>query len=265
VEDNDGPLVLESGINAPVIRQMSCDPLDWTNKKMGGIKPMKVPPLLVEDVTSSLRNAIVSGKLMQGEKLSEPSIQKRFGISRSPIREALKILEQEGLVVILPRRGAYVNETTLDELNDTTIVVATLEGLAARLAFPQLTDKNFKKMDRLVKKMEKEVKEYSINDYTKTHNDFHETFVSPCDNKVLIDLIGKLRRRYVRPWVTSYYFVNNIEDAVSGHLKIIDTLKKGNPKEVENVVKNHIINALINDRDLWEKNMEKGNDKKLFA
>ena len=226
---------------------------------------MKVPPLLVEDVTSFLRNAIVSGKLMQGEKLSEPSIQKRFGISRSPIREALRVLDQEGLVVILPRRGAYVNEITLDELNYTTIVVATLEGLAASLALPLLTDKNFKKMDRLVKKMEDEVKEFSVNDYTKTHNDFHETFILPCNNRVLIDLIGKLRRRYVRPRVTSYYFVNNIDDAVKGHLRIIATLKKGDPQEVENVVKNHIMNALINDRDLWEKNMEKGNEKKRFA
>jgi DNA-binding GntR family transcriptional regulator len=226
---------------------------------------MKVPPLLVEDVTSFLRNAIISGKFMQGEKLSEPSIQKRFGISRSPIREALRVLEQEGLVVILPRRGAYVNEITLDDLKATTVVVATLEGLAARLALPLLTDKNFKKMDGLVKKMEKEVREFSINDYTKTHNDFHETFVSPCNNRVLIDLIGKLRRSYVRPRVTSYYFMNNIEDAVSGHLNIIESLKKGDPQEVEDVVKNHVMNALINDRDLWEKNMEKGNEKKLFA
>lgn len=233
--------------------------------KIGGTKTLKIPPLLVEDLTSFLRNAIVSGKLAQGEKLSETSIQRRFGISRSPIREALRVLDQEGLVVILPRRGAYVNKITLNELNDTTIVVATLEGLAARLALPRLTEKKFKKMVRLVKKMEEEVKEFAINDYTKTHNDFHETFVLPCKNRVLIDSIGKLRRRYVRPRVTSYYFVNNIEDAVKGHLRIIDTLKKGDPQEVENVVKDHIMNALINDRDLWEKNMEKYNEKKGFA
>ena len=221
---------------------------------------MKIPPLLVEDLTSFLRNAIVSGKLMQGEKLSETSFQKKFGISRSPIREALRVLEQEGLVVILPRRGAYVNKITLDELNETTVVVATLEGLAARIALPQLTEKNFIKMVRLVKKMEEQVKEFAINDYTTTHNDFHETFILPCNNRVLIDSIGKLRRRYVRPRVTSYYFVNNIEDAVKGHLRIIDALKKGDPQEVEKVVKNHIMNALINDRDLWEKNMEKDNE-----
>jgi len=226
---------------------------------------MKIPPLLVEDVTNFLRSAIVSGKLAQGEKLSETSIQKRFGISRSPIREALRILEQEGIVMILPRRGAYVNKITLDELNDTTVVVANLEGLAARLALPELTDKNFKKMVMLVKKMEEEVKEFSINDYTKTHNDFHETFVLSCNNRVLINSIGKLRRRYVRPMVTSYYFVNNIEDAVKSHIKIIETFKKNDPQEVENVVKNHIMNALINDKDLWEKNMEEGNEKKRFA
>lgn len=223
---------------------------------------MKTPPLLVEDVAGFLRNAIVSGKLMQGEKLSETSIQKRFGISRSPIREALRILEQEGLVVIFPRKGAYVNEITINELNDTTIVVAALEGLAARLALPGLTDKNFKKMLRLVKKMEEEVKNFSIHDYTKTHNDFHETFVLACKNRVLIDSIGKLRRRYVRPMVTSYYFMNNIEDAVEGHIKIIDTFKENDPQKIENIVEDHIMDALIKDRDLWEKNLAGGNEKK---
>lgn len=226
---------------------------------------MKTPPLLVEDVTNFLRNAIVTGKLMPGKKLSEISIQKKFGISRSPIREALRILEQEGLVVIFPRRGAYVNETTLDVLNDTTVVVATLESLAARLALPGLKDKNFEKMVRLVKKMEKEVNEFSINDYTKTHNDFHETFVLACNNRVLIDLIGKLRRQYVRPRVTSYYFAHNIEDAVKSHIKIIDTFKENDPQKIENVVKNHIMNALIRDRNLWEKKMEEDNEKKGFA
>ena len=90
---------------------------------------------------------------------------------------------------------------------DTTVVAATLEGLVARIALPRLTEKNIKKIAQTRKKTEEEVKEFSINDYTKIYDDFHETFTLPCNIGVLIDLIGKLGRRCVRPRVTSYYFV----------------------------------------------------------
>jgi DNA-binding GntR family transcriptional regulator len=213
---------------------------------------LKTPPLVVQDVTRYLRNEIVSGKLKGGKKLTEISLQKRWGISRSPIREALRILEQEGLVVLVPRKGAYVSEITVDELKDTTIVVAALEGLASRLALPNLKNQDFKKMRELLRKMEKEVSDFLVDGYTRTHNDFHETFVSRSKNAVLIDTLAKLRNRYVRPVVTSYYFLHNIKDAINGHLKILDALKKGDPEEVENVVRSHVLYGLAEKKDFDE-------------
>ena len=209
------------------------------------------PRLIAEEIKDHLRKAIVNGKLKEGEKLSEPRLQEMFQTSRSPIREALSILEQEGLVTRIPRRGAFVNKITLEELNDTTIVVATLEGLAARLALPRLADSDFKKMARLIKAMEEEVDRYAIDEYTDTHGRFHEVFVSKCGNKVLARLIGNLRKRYVRPKVTSYYFKHNIEAAVSSHLEIIEALKQGNPQLVEETVKSHVMMGLVTDKKLW--------------
>lgn len=208
----------------------------------------KRPRLLVEEISNSLREAIASGKLKQGEKLSEPRLQRIFETSRSPIREALGVLEREGLVIRIPRKGAYVSDISLEELNDTTVVVASLEGLAARLAVPLLTEWHFSQLDELIKEMEEEVTGYSINGYTITHCRFHEVFVSACGNKILIDLIGNLRKRYVRPRVTSYYFMHDIEHAVSSHVKIIDALRGGDPQEAENAVKDHILTALIDER-----------------
>ena len=227
--------------------------LSIVDKKPGGRKIFKTPPLLVEDVTNYLRDAITSGQFRQGEKLREISLQKMFGTSRSPIREALRIVEREGLVVIRPRRGAYVSHITLEGLNDTTIVRANLEALAARLALPHITISDLKKMERLLNRMEEELKEYSISEFTTTHHEFHETFILCCKNTVLIDILGKLRRQYFRPEITSYYLSNNIENATSGHLKIIKAFKRKNPQEVENVVKDHIITALIVDKNLLDK------------
>ncbi|MEA2038204.1 MAG: GntR family transcriptional regulator [Thermodesulfobacteriota bacterium] len=215
-----------------------------------GEKTFITPPLLVEDVASYLRDSIVNGTLKQGEKLSETSLQKRFGTSRSPIREALRILEREGLVAIFPRRGACVSNITREDLVDTTIVRANLEALAAKLALPHITHNDLKKMERLLKNMEEELKEYSITKFTTTHHEFHETFILLCKNRVLIDILGKLRRQYFRPEVTSIYFLNNFENAASGHLKIVKAFESRDAQEVENVVKDHIITAFSDNKDL---------------
>lgn len=207
---------------------------------------------MVEDVTNYLRNEIGSGILTQGEKLSEISLQKKFGTSRSPIREALRILEREGLVVIHPRKGAYVSNITFEDLNDITIVRADLEALAAKLAIPNLAQEDIENMEILLDKMEEETKKLSVNEYTTTHNMFHELFIFACGNRILIDILSKLRRQFFRPEVTSYYFLNNIENAFSSHLKIIEALKSRDPLEVENAVKSDIITAFSYDKNLWE-------------
>ena len=204
---------------------------------------MKTPPLIVEDVTRHLRNEIASGKLKEGEKITERSLQKKWGISRSPIREALRILEQEGLVTIFPRRGAFVSNITINELQDTIIVLATLEGLAARLALVHIADKDFKKLEQLLDKMAEEVKVFAVKEFTQTHYEFHRAFVIPCRNTLLIDLNAKLRRRHAMPKVTSYVFIRNMAVMIETHLKIIEAMKEGNPVVVERVVKDHLLTA----------------------
>jgi len=208
---------------------------------------------LVEDVTNYLRNEIGNGILTQGEKLSEISLQKKFGTSRSPIREALRILEREGLVVIHPRKGAYVSNITFEDLNNITIVRANLESLAAQLAIPNLTLENLENMETLLNKMQEETQKLSVIEFTSTHNKFHESFIFACGNRILIDILSKLRRQFFRPEVTSHYFMNNIDNAYNSHLKIIKALKNRDPSEVENAVKNDIITAFSYDKGFWEK------------
>ncbi len=210
------------------------------------------PRLITEEILDYLRGAIVKGRLREGEKLSEPRLQEMFHTSRSPIREALGILEQEGLVVRVPRKGAFVGRITLEELNETTIVVAALEGLAARLSVSRLTKADLMKMERLVRDMEREVEKYAIDKYTETHKRFHEIFVSKCGNKILSSLIISLRQRYVRPRVTSYYFKHNLGTAVSSHVEIVVVLRKGDPAAAENVVKQHVMTGLVTNKELWE-------------
>jgi DNA-binding GntR family transcriptional regulator len=105
-------------------------------------------------VTSALRRLIVSGQLQPGEALSEAVLARRYGVSRTPVREALKQLEREHLVQIIPRVGTYVHNASTDDVLDGLIVEEALEGIAARLAAGRPTTPEVSELDRVAGEME---------------------------------------------------------------------------------------------------------------
>ena len=98
-------------------------------------------------VFENLRGAIVEGRLKPGERLMEVQLAEQLGVSRTPVREAIRKLELEGLVVMLPRKGAYVANMSLKDLIDVLEIRASLEGLAASLAAERITDEDIKKLE----------------------------------------------------------------------------------------------------------------------
>ena len=96
-------------------------------------------------VFENLREAIVEGRLKPGQRLMEVQLAEQLGVSRTPVREAIRKLELEGLVVMLPRKGAYVANMSLKDLIDVLEIRASLEGLAASLAAERITDEDIKK------------------------------------------------------------------------------------------------------------------------
>ena len=123
-----------------------------TKLNLDNYKPLR------DVVFENLREAILEGKLKPGQRLMEVQLAEQLGVSRTPIREAIRKLELEGLVVMLPRKGAYVANMSFKDLIDVLEIRASLEGLAASLAAERRRDEDIEELEKLAKEFEQCVK-----------------------------------------------------------------------------------------------------------
>jgi len=203
------------------------------------------PKGLVDQVTQLLTDAILDGSVKEGDKLVETRLQKQFGISRSPIREAFRELEKKGLVVIVPRKGAFVKEVTRIDIEENFPVRAVLEGLAAKLAFERIMDEDINELEKTFKKMEKSVHNNDVKGYWRYHNHFHDQIIEKSKNRVLIDKLTKLRMQSLMYKVTLLYFKEDLQSSFELHKKMFALFKDRttDPKRIEDFVRNHIDEA----------------------
>lgn len=149
---------------------------------------------LIDQVYDHLSNSIIEGIIRPGEKLVENDLSSQFGISRSPIRECFRILEAEGLVVISPRKGVFVRELSPKDIEDVFHVRATLEGLAATLAVPNIGQKEIKIFDDLITEMQKALDKNDIKSFLYYNFTFHSVFIKLANNQVLEKTLKNLGR-----------------------------------------------------------------------
>ena len=143
-------------------------------------------------VFENLRTAILDGNLKAGQRLMEVQLAEQLGVSRTPIREAIRKLELEGLVVMLPRKGAYVANMSFKDLIDVLEVRASLEGLAGSLAAERRRDEDIEELEKLSKEFEQCVREADVERVLKKDVEFHEKIFSMANNKKLEKLMNSL-------------------------------------------------------------------------
>ncbi len=114
------------------------------------LSPIRPNNLLADEVVTQLRQAIIEGKLAPGEHLPEDTIARQLGVSRSPVRDALRALEREGLVVGFPNRGSFVREFSPHDVDEIFSLRVAIESLAAEWAIEHLTEEDLREMERLV-------------------------------------------------------------------------------------------------------------------
>jgi DNA-binding GntR family transcriptional regulator len=203
----------------------------------------EMPITLSKYVSDILTDAIVEGKMKVGQKLVEASIQEKLGISRSPIREAFRILEKNGLVVNIHRKGAYVRNVSEKDFRDNLPIRAYLEGLAARLAVPNLSLNNVARMETDLEQIIKTAKSHDYKTYHKHHSSFHETIITASDNATLIEFIESLRRQTLLFRINLSYFgiIHSPERAIELHSRILELVKKKDVEGVDVLVREHIL------------------------
>ncbi|MDH5660939.1 MAG: GntR family transcriptional regulator, partial [Gammaproteobacteria bacterium] len=145
-------------------------------------------------VADRLRDQIYQHELIPGDPIDEMALCERYGISRTPLREALKVLSSEGLIELIPRRGSFVRSMEIDELNELFPVMAVLEGLCAREAVENCKPQDLKQLEQMHEKLEDYVKLGNIDAYYEQNFVFHQAVQDLSGNKWLQRVIGDLRK-----------------------------------------------------------------------
>jgi DNA-binding GntR family transcriptional regulator len=199
---------------------------------------------LVEQMAEFLKNAILEGGLQSGQRLIENELQRKFGISRAPIRESFRILEKSGLVTIIPRKGTFVRAISQKDIEENFPIRAYLEGLAARQAISHLTAENVEKMELSLSKMTEAAKRGDFKSYFRYHNEYHEIFIKASKNGTLIGILENLRHQAIWFRFSYLWHQEQFEYAIRVHRKILDLLIKKDADRLEALVKEHILVAL---------------------
>ncbi|MEW6674318.1 MAG: GntR family transcriptional regulator [Thermodesulfobacteriota bacterium] len=197
----------------------------------------KKKKLRVDLLLAELRREIVEGTLKPKEKIFEEALAKRFSISRSPIREAFRVLESEGLVRIIPRRGVYVSDIDVEDIERINDIRIVLEGLGARLACRNMTDEGLGRLKVIAAQMSDagRNKEYQL--YFKLNKEFHETINSFTDNiylKKILSTLAELSHRY-RFYVSYFTLSNQIKQLDKFHGDLVEAFRSKNEKQAEKV------------------------------
>ena len=207
---------------------------------MGGFKiRIDEPKLLSEDIADSIKTAIIKGKFKPGEKISEGELAESMGISRTPLREAFRKLENEGFIQIIPRKGAVVTGIDAEEAINLYEIKSTLEGLAARLAANKMKEKDIGKLEKINNELKELIDKNDLESFYRVHTRFHEGFVKLCGNKRL--MISNLNDHFNRFGIISLTLPGQFENAIWQHAQIIEAFKSGDQNLVEDRVKTNVM------------------------
>jgi DNA-binding GntR family transcriptional regulator len=194
---------------------------------------------LREKILEAIRDAIISGELKPGEKVAEPELAERFGISRTPIREAFRQLESEGYLTVIPRKGAVVASFSQRDVEEFYAIKSILEGYAARRACAKLTTREIDKLQSINDKLHLLAEEGDVKHFFKVHNNFHELFVRAADNEKLTEMIINLVERFQLLRIASLSIPGRMEFSVKEHQKIIEAFRNENADLAEALVRSN--------------------------
>jgi DNA-binding GntR family transcriptional regulator len=205
----------------------------------------KQPKSIADQVRDSITTAIIEGTLKPGDRLTEIQLNKQFGISRAPIREALITLEEKGFITILPRKGAFVKEIKKKDVEAIIPIRVHLEGYAARAAIDNMNDEKLENMSRSIKKMEMSAEQDDFVNFVKSHYEFHDNFIQATQNEYLIKIAGDLLKITMWYRFIVKYFHAASDYSIKKHKQILRHFEKKDKDKAEKIVKEHIEAGMI--------------------
>jgi DNA-binding GntR family transcriptional regulator len=198
------------------------------------------PVSIRERVYEYIRNRILSGKITPATRMVETQLAKEIGTSRTPVREALHVLEMEGLLEAIPRVGYRVKELKWEDVEEICEIRAVNEVLACRWAMRRITPEDLKSIEDNLTLAEAEIKAGHPESFVERDAEFHELLVKASGSERLLELCSMLRRHMLRYRVESLYLPETALRAIAGHRRILDCLREKNEEDFEAAVREHL-------------------------
>jgi DNA-binding GntR family transcriptional regulator len=205
---------------------------------------------LHDDVATGLRDRIFAGDLGPGTFLDELKLAQEMNISRTPLREALKVLTKEGLVRHEPRRGCFVAEVTEKDLDEIFPVLALLEGRCAYEAARNATDADIEALEVLHTRLARHGKARRINEYYEANFAIHEAIIRLADNRWLLQVIGDLRKIVKLARLQQLHAPGRLDQSLSEHLAVFAALKARDAEGADAAMRTHLTRQRVALREL---------------
>ncbi|MFH1870941.1 MAG: GntR family transcriptional regulator [Pseudomonadota bacterium] len=200
---------------------------------------------LSQQAIDLLREQIYDHRLTPGQRLDEAVLAEQLGISRTPLREALKVLSAEGLVDLQPHRGCFVTELTLRDLEEIFPIMATLEGRVAHEVAAKRTAAQLKALDALHEKLEKHAAAGDVNRYYETNYVFHDQLQECAGNRWLQIVIGDLRKLLKLSRHHSLRLEGRLASSLAEHRALMQALHRQDADAAERVMRDHLLAQLV--------------------
>lgn len=197
-------------------------------------------------VFHKLREDILNGKYKDNEELKEVAIGEELGVSRTPVREAFRQLELEGLIQIVPNKGAYVTGINAKDVKDIYMIRSSLEGMCARLATENITPEQLEELEENVYLASFHASKGHMEQMAELDNRFHHILYAACDSKMLENLLQDFHQYVIRIRRKTLSTKERGIASNDEHRQIMEAIKAKDGAEAERLATQHMINAYDN-------------------
>jgi len=195
---------------------------------------------LAQEAAKRIREMIRKGALKKGDRILEAPMCQAMGVSRTPLREALRILSSEGLIELIPNRGAYVAQPSIKDIGEMFYVMSILEGTCARVCVEKMDDEGLRRLDDLYRKLEQHCQAEDREKYMAVNHSFHSLVQELAGNKVLSEVIDALRQKILLYRYRQIYQPNRLKESMQEHRLLQRAFRERDPEAAERFMQEHL-------------------------
>ncbi len=199
---------------------------------------------LHEEIAAYLRDMIMDGKLRVGEKIKEDQLCEALGISKTPLRESLRVLSGEGLIELVPNKGAYVTRPTFTQIREMFEVMTLLEAYCAKKAVENMKKRDLSILKRLHERLEDAYRRQDQREYIKINNRYHSEVQRIAGNETLNSLLNGLRQKILLYRFQSLNLPGRFDESIEEHRRLLDAFKDRDSYKAETIMRLHLQNQL---------------------